>query len=105
MEETRLLVMLADRGVLGADDEADVVASGIRERAQHVIEKRPTDRDHRLEPRVRDGRLLRIDRRALVRLPHARAEPAGEDDGFVGHSERRAEVDGRVIPSQPVIPS
>ena len=54
------LVVVADDVVLGSDDQADVVAAGVGERAQDVVEERPPERDHGFQSRVGDFRLRRV---------------------------------------------
>ena len=80
------LVVVADEIVLGPDDQADVVAAGVGERAQDVIEERPAKRDHRLQSRVGDFRLRRIRGRALDPRVASGYLAAGEDEGL--HARR-----------------
>ena len=75
----RALVVVADDVVLGSDDEADVQAAGVGERAQDVVEERPPKRDHRLQPACRrrstaprSAVAVRSARCILVPLPRAR---------------------------------
>src|SRR5687767_7663332 len=66
--------------------QADVPESGIRERAQHIVEKWPAHRYHGFHASFRDARLVFIERRAAIRA-HALAEPARENDGFNGAAQ------------------
>ena len=76
-------VVVAHDAVLGTDHETDLVATGVGESGEDVVEERPADRDHRLDARVGDGGLSGVERRAVL-PPHARAEPAREDHRLSG---------------------
>src|ERR1051326_4414879 len=73
--------------MLRADHQADPLVPRVREAAQHPVEEGPArgHRHHRLVTALRRGALGGVERRRRIGAPHAGAEPAGEDDGAVGH--------------------
>ena len=68
--------------MFGSDDDARLREAGIREAAQHEIEKRAPEGNHRLHARVRNGRLSWIEAN-ICASSHARAGATRQNDCFV----------------------
>src|SRR5262249_14952215 len=81
-----LAVVATDLPMLGTDDEADIVQSRVGESRENVIQEGTacSEGDHRLDPAAGRLLLVGIEARARIPPPHARPEPAREDDGFPG---------------------
>ncbi len=65
--------------MLRPDHQADIGDTGVAQCAEHVVEKRPADRDHSLDAMIRGARLFRIELRALVIATHPGSQPARKD--------------------------
>src|SRR5207302_10425408 len=60
----------------------DVAESRVGDGTEDVVEKRASDRHHRLDPRAGDRGLALVEAGGGIGTAHARAEAAGEDHRF-----------------------